>query len=110
MDALENRYISCACCKLNQSSLDALSSHSTDYIILAHIYKEDSTIMGSQDSVITIVTRLWDGQAGNHGSIAGGGKRFFFSFNIQRDWSPPSLLINVYQGVFPGGRGNADMA
>jgi len=40
------------------------------------MYKEDSAIMGSQDILVTIVTRLWDGQVRNHGSIPGRGKRF----------------------------------
>jgi len=63
--------------------------------------------MGSQDILVTIVNRLWDGQARNHGSIPGRGKRFFSSLNIQSDLSPPSVLVNVYQRVFPGGGGNA---
>ena len=67
--------------------------------------KEDLAIMESQDILVTIVTRLWDGQAKNHGSIPGRGKRFFCSLNIQSDSSLPSLLVNVYQRVFPGGRG-----
>jgi hypothetical protein len=69
------------------------------------MYKEDFAIMESQDVLVTIVTRLWDGQARNHGSIPGRGKRFFSSLNIQHDLSPPSLLVNVYQRIFPGGRG-----
>jgi hypothetical protein len=30
------------------------------------------------------------------------GQEIFYSLNIQSDSSPPSLLVNVYQGVFPG--------
>jgi len=69
------------------------------------MYKEDSAAVGSQGVLVTIVNKLWDGQARNRGSVPGRGKRFFSSLNIQSDLNPPSVLVNVYQGVFPGGGG-----
>jgi len=39
------------------------------------------------------------------GSIPGGGWEFFFSTPCpDRLWGPPSVISNVYQGSFPGGK------
>jgi hypothetical protein len=63
----------------------------------------------SQDSSVSIVTSLQDGEPGNHGSIPGSGKRFASS--LERSewfWVPPSILENecldLYSAVRRSGR------
>lgn len=57
----------------------------------------------SMQSSVSIVTRLRAEQPGNGDSVAGIGKTFVFPlYSPDRVWSPPSLPVMEFCGLFPG--------
>lgn len=57
----------------------------------------------SQDNVVCIVTKLWDGSSINRGSIHGVGKRILSSQKPPDQlWGPPTLFFNGYRWLLGG--------
>jgi len=68
------------------------------------LFKRYSTIYGSKDIILGIVSRPRAGWPKNHGSILNRGKVSLFKLPRLGLGPPPSLLFHVYGGSFPWGK------
>lgn len=118
MSFSRGRWPECKADRSPQSSVDVKNARRYTSIplkrfhvsVLAYFVLQQSQIFGfsinstTQDSSVSIMTRLQDAQPRNIGSIAGKGYRFFsFPKRPDRLWGPHSLLFDRNRGLFRQG-------